>query len=451
MAGNMRGLQARIRDSYTKAIYTHCFAHRLNLALIQAVELVPVQKLREILTDVGKFFISPKRRHVLNEIIGKTSGSKRTKTPSATRWTALEDVNKNFVDLFDHILDALDSIEASTKFTAAVRGDAGALLDRILNTDIVLSSVVRKIITCVLAFLDCVISDLPRCAQTARYCRKDASGSEKRILRSYGRHRQADGLANWATYCTDIKFCRKRPFQSVMEQNRIDAGHFWRSPIATHPLRPQSNERLALPDPKTYFKENLAVPFIQKVIDALDSRFQMRNPVVKKLAQLLPRYSVSNTLTAPHFRDIVYFYRDDIGDIELFPDQFAAWLNFWKQWEREIPATVAETLEVFTEEMENNFRSIHTLLSIYAVIPVSTASGERTFSQLKLLKSAHRSTMLQDRLNGVALLRMSKDRKVDPAAIAIQILEKSRLGRHRQPGSGSFQDVFTDQTCEANQ
>ena len=42
-------------------------------------------------------------------------------------------------------------------------------------------------------------------------------------------------------------------------------------------------------------------------------------------------------------------------------------------------------------------------------IPVSVASRERIFSKLKLIKSYLRSTMSQQRLNGLALLSIEKD------------------------------------------
>jgi hypothetical protein len=48
-------------------------------------------------------------------------------------------------------------------------------------------------------------------------------------------------------------------------------------------------------------------------------------------------------------------------------------------------------------------------LRIYLSLMVSDCSGERPFSRLKLLKASNRSTMLQDKLNCIALMSIEND------------------------------------------
>lgn len=49
------------------------------------------------------------------------------------------------------------------------------------------------------------------------------------------------------------------------------------------------------------------------------------------------------------------------------------------------------------------------MAEVDANIPVTVASAERSFSKLKLLKSYLRSTMTQERLNGLATIALEKD------------------------------------------
>ena len=50
------------------------------------------------------------------------------------------------------------------------------------------------------------------------------------------------------------------------------------------------------------------------------------------------------------------------------------------------------------------FANVSVALRVVLTIPVTVASGERSFSKLKLIKTFLRSSMKEDRLNSLALL-----------------------------------------------
>ncbi|ELT92905.1 hypothetical protein CAPTEDRAFT_59361, partial [Capitella teleta] len=64
------------------------------------------------------------------------------------------------------------------------------------------------------------------------------------------------------------------------------------------------------------------------------------------------------------------------------------------------------------------------LLRIFITWPVTTATGERSFSSLKYIKSYLRSTMGEDRLNGLAHLFINRDIRIDPAAVIDEFAKK---------------------------
>ncbi|VAH18108.1 unnamed protein product [Triticum turgidum subsp. durum] len=66
-------------------------------------------------------------------------------------------------------------------------------------------------------------------------------------------------------------------------------------------------------------------------------------------------------------------------------------------------------MEIFTHVREVDcYPNISIVYHILFTVPMTVASAERSFSKLKLLKNYLRSTMTQERLNGLATLCIEK-------------------------------------------
>ena len=63
------------------------------------------------------------------------------------------------------------------------------------------------------------------------------------------------------------------------------------------------------------------------------------------------------------------------------------------------------------------FPNIRTLMLIMVTVPITSCECERSFSLLRLVKSTLRTTMTEDRLNGLALMQCHQDINVDPDEI----------------------------------
>ncbi|CAF3846473.1 unnamed protein product, partial [Rotaria sordida] len=63
------------------------------------------------------------------------------------------------------------------------------------------------------------------------------------------------------------------------------------------------------------------------------------------------------------------------------------------------------------------FPNVRYLLIFLAALPVSTASAERSFSQLSRIKNYCRSTTKQNRLNGLAVAHIHKDLDINSSEI----------------------------------
>ena len=63
-------------------------------------------------------------------------------------------------------------------------------------------------------------------------------------------------------------------------------------------------------------------------------------------------------------------------------------------------AVAAEHLSIL------QFPNLHVLLQVALTLPITSCESERSFSQLKLIKTSHRSTMTNNRLSGLALMKI---------------------------------------------
>ena len=68
---------------------------------------------------------------------------------------------------------------------------------------------------------------------------------------------------------------------------------------------------------------------------------------------------------------------------------------------------------LFEHLIENNrfttFPNVFIALRIYLTMPITVASGERSFSKLKLIKTYLRSTVSQERLNSLSMLSIESE------------------------------------------
>ena len=127
------------------------------------------------------------------------------------------------------------------------------------------------------------------------------------------------------------------------------------------------------------------------------------------------RQSDCCTATFEDIRPAVEFYGrylDRLSDVEL---EFCLWHSQWSTSSSSTsatsitpPSTVAEDL-VFCRN-QPALKNIRTLLLIFAAIPVTSASSERAFSQLRLIKTYLRANMREERLSSILIGRIHRER-----------------------------------------
>lgn len=77
--------------------------------------------------------------------------------------------------------------------------------------------------------------------------------------------------------------------------------------------------------------------------------------------------------------------------------------------EETVPASRSYKL-IFKNLMQSfAFPNVMTALKIYRCLMITNATGERSFSRLKVIKNCHRSSMTQERLNSLAIMAIEYD------------------------------------------
>ncbi|XP_008186535.1 52 kDa repressor of the inhibitor of the protein kinase-like [Acyrthosiphon pisum] len=87
------------------------------------------------------------------------------------------------------------------------------------------------------------------------------------------------------------------------------------------------------------------------------------------------------------------------------------------------PKTGIDALTECNKEIHPN---IYLLLKILCTLPVSTTTPEHMFSALKKVKTYLRNTMTEDRLNGLSMMAVNRDNKVNPEDVFDDISKRPR-------------------------
>ena len=152
-------------------------------------------------------------------------------------------------------------------------------------------------------------------------------------------------------------------------------------------------------DAQEYFRRSIYIPFIDSILQKLKERFSRQSSAIHYASALIAHLKL---YTFDKVRLALDIYKDYIeGEKQLYAE-YERWLQKWQKVGSEKLPTNA--IDALTSCSNDFFPNIRTLLIIAVTIPVTTATPERTFSTLKLLKSYLRTTMGQDRLTGLALL-----------------------------------------------
>jgi hypothetical protein len=164
-----------------------------------------------------------------------------------------------------------------------------------------------------------------------------------------------------------------------------------------------------------YYRRSVFIPFVDEVIAELRSRFEDASvPRAYHISELLKGADMS----VPSFLDAAALYEGDTDCFSLLKAEVKRW--------KSSTTSFKSLKEAYQHATKRSFPNLQTLLSILLTIPVTNAEAERSFSALKRLKSYLRSTMGQERLNGLALLAVHSEIRISPEKVIDDFAKSNR-------------------------
>ncbi|XP_049771948.1 zinc finger MYM-type protein 1-like [Schistocerca cancellata] len=154
-----------------------------------------------------------------------------------------------------------------------------------------------------------------------------------------------------------------------------------------------------------YWRRSLVIPYIESFMSSLNIRFSPENTPAFALSKLHP-LNMSNSSVTDFLKsaELFTFYGlDDIaGELEL-------WYNLWRK--KNITEAKLKDMEVV--DLFNKtyifFPSMKKALKMLSTIPCTTATVERSFSTLRIVKTWLRSTMGEERLTVLCLMSVHRN------------------------------------------
>ena len=361
-SGRKSGVQARLKKNSPHALFLHCHCHLLQLACIEAANHTEgIKHVYTTLTTLWKFFhYSPKRSECLKDVQQVLNLPElKVVKPSDTRWLAHERCVKTVKANYAAIVTTLENIYEQTHQPEALG----------------ISKVLSKSSTSQAIFLlDYVlpqVAKLSECLQTSTLDLTAISSLVDATL-----HTIDDALlpaANWVLELMDVR-----------EEMEVSIK------VAT--------------DDITSFLRRVAEPFVSDLKSNISSHFTSQD-VVSSFSIFDPQKMPSSDSAdfscygGDSIDALIQHYGKDLPAESMLSEEFVMpalvssdLKTEWKTYRRYITDQPKENMKEQLKELSTNsmletmFPNLSVLAKVCLSIPVGTASVERSFSHMKMIK-----------------------------------------------------------------
>ncbi len=412
MSGVKAGVQAIIQERQPKALYTHCAGHSLNLAILNSCS---IPSIRNCIDQIKGFTVwirySPNREGLLKAIISKRSqvGTNRSSILNVciTRWVENIDGWERFSQYHPFLIELCEVIlYGNSEFHNYNDGWSAEDKRNTLAHMKALES---------FEFIYCLVT-LSRSLSYLKGAVVKVQGKDQDLV---------SGMSIIDKCCTELKSEREdidsysgrvfRHSSRLAQQSNIQIQKPRTNPRQQHRSNPDSTSV------EEYFKITVAIPFLDHLISDVTSRFTKHSKQAATLQGLLPIH-ITNNSSFCDIESAASFYSDDLPNASILDEEFHRWKVRWlKVTPKERPQTLSEALRLCSPD---DLPNLFTLMKLFATLPLSSCSCERSASALRRINNYLRSTQTAERLTSLALIHMSYEIDIDIDTVCKLYLEK---------------------------
>lgn len=157
-----------------------------------------------------------------------------------------------------------------------------------------------------------------------------------------------------------------------------------------------------------YFKKSCTIHIVDFLDSELSRGFDYSNLLTYKGLAIIPKKLItlvnSKVKWKSGFKEFYEFYKNDLPNFKALSMELELWEEYWVTFEGDISGDIVSTLKA----NPTGFDNISVLLRIFGTLPVTFCGCERSFSAMRRLKTYTCSTMVSDRLNGLALMHVHR-------------------------------------------
>lgn len=396
MRGKHNGLQKKILDINPRAFFVPCSAHTLNLVVNDAANVShETTSFFDLVQDLYVFFsASTKRWDVLKRHVPTLT----LKPLSDTRWSSRIDALKPLRYQIGNVYDALFEIsENLVLYDASTRHKAQALGLKLHD---------YKVLCAVITWHDILfkVNVLSKMMQSSSLNIKVCVDYLENLIDFFSKMRSDEGYMNVLVGATELA-------NDLEIQTDFPPVHSMRRRRTSRQFD-YEHEDEAVRDPKIHFKINFFFKVLDQILSSLSDRFDGLQSYSDIFGFLFKIGDISDQDLMKNCKDMDLKLRDeslnesDIDGSDLYNEIKAFNLHFKESLQREPEDILQFILE---NSLMATFPNLFVALRIMLTLPVSVATGERSFSKLKIIKNYVRSTMLQERLTNLSLISIEHD------------------------------------------